>query len=145
MHIYKYILFSLTHTFQADATRRPGHRRRDVHRIPPKFFDDSPHHPHVRHRYLIVVFSHICVICISPLEHTTYPHPLHANQISLGIHLHLGAPTLVASPRYSNATTTIHTMRRPDRVFLSGREARSLTCCLDGMMRGSSCRSVAYR
>jgi len=142
MHIYKYISFGLTHAFQADATRHVGHRRRDVHRVPPKFFDDAPHHPRVRHRYLIMVFSDFfCVNCISPLEHTTYLHP-HANIISLGIHPHMDAPTLAASLCYSNATTTIHTMRRPERVFSSGLVARSFTCHVDGMMRASSCRSV---
>jgi hypothetical protein len=144
MHIYKCISFGLTHAFQADATRHAGHRRRDVHRVPPKFFDDAPYHPRVRHRYLIIVFSDFCVICTSPLEHT-YPRPPHAHIIYLAIHLHIDAHTLKAFPRYSNATTTIHTMRHPDCTFSSGPEARSFTCRVDGMMRGSSCRSVAYR
>jgi len=144
MHIYTYITFNLTHAFQADATRRPGHRRKDVHRIPPKFFDDAPYHPPVRHRYLIIDFSDFfCVNRISPLEHTTYLHPPHANIISLGIHLHIDVSTLAASPRYSTATTTIHTMRHPDCTFSSGPEACSFTCLVDGMMRASRCRSVA--
>jgi hypothetical protein len=145
MHIYKYISFNLTHAFQADATRRPDHRHKDVHRVPPRFFDDAPHHPHVRHQYLIVVFSDFCVICISPLEHATYLHPHHANIISLGIHLHIDAHTSAASPRYSDVVTTIHTMSHPDCTFSSGPAARSFTCRVDGMMRGSSCRSVGYR
>jgi len=143
MHIYKYISFDVTNAFQADATRHAGHRRRDVHRVPPKFFDDAPYHPRVRHRYLIVVFSDFsCVNCSSPLEHTTYLHPPHANIISLGIHLHMDAPTLAASPRYSNATTTIHMMRRPERVFSSGHAARPFTCRTDGITRAVICRHV---
>ena len=142
MHISTYISFNLTHAFQADATRRPGHRRKDVHRIPPKFFDDSPHHPQVHHQYLITVFSHFCATCISRLERTTYPHPPPANIISLYIHSHIDAHTLTAFSRYSNATTTIHTMRFPDCTFSSGPEASSFTCRVDGMMRESSCRSV---
>jgi len=144
MHIYTYISFRLTHAFQADATRHTGHRRRDVHRVPPKFFDDGPYYPRVCHRYLITVFSDFfCVNCISPLKHTTYLHPPHANIISLGILLHMDVPTLAASPRYSTVTTTIHTMRHPNFTFSSGPEACSFTCRVDAMMRASSCRSVA--
>jgi len=144
MHIYTYISFGLTHAFQAETTRHAGHRRRDVHRVPPKFFDDAPYHPRVRHRYLIIVFSDcFCVNCISPLEHATYLHPPHANIMPLGIHLHMDAPTLAASPRYSTATTTIHTMHHPDCTFSSGPEACSFTCRVDEMMRGLRCGTVA--
>jgi len=79
-------------------------------------------------------FSDFRVICISPLEHTTYPHPPRANTILLGVYLHIDAPTLAASPRYSDATTTIHAMRHPDCTFSSGRS--TFTCRADGMMRG---------
>jgi len=145
MHIYTYISFNLTLAFQPDATRRPSQRRKDVHRIPPKFFDDSSHHPQVRSSVSHHNFSHFCAICISRLEQTTYPHPPPANIISLYIHLHIDAHTLTAFSRYSNAATTIHTMRHPDLVFSSGPVARSFTCHVDGMMKESSCRSVALR
>jgi hypothetical protein len=80
----------------------------------------------------------------SPLED---PHPPYINTISLsmGICVYVNAHSLLASPRYSNATTTIHTTRQVDRAFWSLLETFSLTRKMDEMMKASSCKSVAQR
>jgi hypothetical protein len=85
MHIYKYISFGLTHAFQADATRRPGHRRKDVHRVPPRFFEDAPYHPHVRHRYLIIVFSDFFCYLYQP-SRTHHLSPSSSRQDNITVH-----------------------------------------------------------
>jgi hypothetical protein len=84
-----------------------------------------------------LVFSDGCILSLLQVTfHSRHPHPNIMPP---------DARSSAASSRYSDAPTTIHTIRYPDLAFRTGFETLSLPCPVDEMLKASGCKSVAQR